>query len=106
MATEQIFIWVCFQIKNIKWGQHIYIHIATFTFTYTCFESLEIQNPPGWFPVSPALSDLPLDWAISRGPFQPQRFCDSVHMHPAGSQILQRADTDQDSSKYNFFNAQ
>lgn len=36
MATEQIFIWVCFQIKNIKWGEHIYIHIATFTFTYMC----------------------------------------------------------------------
>lgn len=77
---------------------YIYIHICVLNVS-----SLEIQNPPVWVPVSRALGDPPLDWTISRGPFQHQWFCDSVHMRPAGPHLLQRGDTDQDYSKYNFF---
>ena len=42
----------------------------------------DIQNPPGCVPVPPALG-VPaeaggLDEIVSRGPFQPQPFCDCV----------------------------
>jgi len=42
----------------------------------------DIQDPPGWGPVRPALGDPALagwlDQMITGGPFQPLPFCDSV----------------------------
>lgn len=44
--------------------------------------SLDIPNPPGCIPLSPAPGDPSLagglDWVIPRGPSQPQPFCESL----------------------------
>ena len=52
----------------------------------------DIHNPPGCVPVRPALG-VPaqsggLDKMLSRGPFQPLPFCDSVKLFSLSREII------------------